>query len=124
MSEAKVDQVLAAARARLGRRATVADLDDVLARGGLVIDTRPVAQREADGELPGAIVVDRNVLEWRLDPSSPHRIPQVTSADQPVVVVCNEGFASTLAALSLREVGLTDVTDLEGGYQAWRAANR
>ncbi|MEY2570417.1 MAG: hypothetical protein QOE63_767 [Acidimicrobiaceae bacterium] len=122
MSDANVDRLLADARARLGRRATPADLDDVVARGGLVIDTRPVAQRDTDGSLPVAIVVDRNVLEWRLDPTSPHRLPELTSADQPVVVVCNEGYASTLAALSLRDVGLHDVTDLEGGYQAWLAA--
>jgi rhodanese-related sulfurtransferase len=122
MSEPNVDRLLAAARARLGRRVTPAELEDVIARGGLVIDTRPIAQRTADGELPGAIVVDRTVLEWRLDPTSPHRIPELTSADQPVVVVCNEGYASTLAAVSLRDVGLTDVTDLEGGYQAWLAA--
>jgi rhodanese-related sulfurtransferase len=120
----EIDRVLAAARKRLGRRATPADLDGVRARGGLVIDTRSAAQREQDGLLPGAIVVERNVLEWRLDPTSPHRLPEVTGPDQPVVVVCNEGYSSTLAALSLRDLGLTDVTDLEGGYQAWRAAPR
>ena len=122
MSE--IDKSLAAARERLGRRATPADLDDVRERGGLVIDTRSMAQREHDGELPGAIVVERNVLEWRLDPTSPHRLPEVTDPHQPVVIVCNEGYASTLAALSLRDLGLTDVTDLEGGYQAWLAAQR
>jgi rhodanese-related sulfurtransferase len=120
----EIDKALSAARERLGRRATSADLDDVRARGGLVIDTRPSAQREADGELPEAIVVDRNVLEWRLDPTSPNRLPQVTGPDQPMVIVCNEGYASTLAAVSLRDLGLTDVTDLAGGFQAWRAELR
>ena len=122
MSE--IDRAMAVARERLGRRATPAELDDVRRRGGLVVDTRSAAQRDQDGELPGAVVVERNVLEWRLDPTSPYRLPEVTGPDQPVVVVCNEGYASTLAALSLRDLGLTDVTDLEGGYQAWLAAQR
>jgi rhodanese-related sulfurtransferase len=124
MATSEIAKTMAAAWERLGRRATPADLEDVRARGGLVIDTRPVGQREADGELPGAIIVDRNVLEWRLDPTSPNRLPQVTGPDQPMVIVCNEGYASTLAALSLRDLGLTDVTDLAGGYQAWRATPR
>lgn len=85
-------------------------------RGALVIDTRPVAQRTRDGELPGAIVVERNVLEWRLDPTCPHRLPQVTR-DSRVVVVCDEGFSSTLAAASLQSLGLVGATDLVDGYQ-------
>ena len=64
------------------------------------------------------MVVDRNVLEWRLDPTSPHRIPQVTGTDQEVVVVCNEGYASSLAALSLQHLGFHRATDLDGGVQA------
>ncbi len=69
--------------------------------------------------MPGAIVVERNELEWRLDPTSPNRLPEVTGRDQPIVVVCNEGFGSSLAIPVLRELGLTNVTDLEGGFQAW-----
>lgn len=92
------------------------DLLEEMQRGALVIDTRPVAQRTRDGELPGAIVVERNVLEWRLDPTCPHRLPQVT-VDSRVVVVCDEGFSSTLAAASLQSLGLAGATDLVDGYQ-------
>jgi rhodanese-related sulfurtransferase len=89
-----------------------------MARGALIVDIRPVEQRSRDGELPGSVVVDRNVLEWRLDPTSPHRIPEARRPDQEVVLVCNEGYASSLAAESLQKLGLTGATDLAGGYQA------
>ena len=115
---AAIDRMLEEARRRLGRRLAPSELDDFVARGGLVVDTRPAAQRERDGELPGAVLVERNVLEWRLDPSSPHRLAELRGPDHPVVVVCNEGYSSTLAAVTLRELGLEDVTDLAGGYQA------
>jgi rhodanese-related sulfurtransferase len=92
----------------------------VVAAGALVVDIRPIEQRERDGALPGALVIDRNVLEWRLDPASPHRSVDV-GAEQVVVVVCNEGYASSLAAATLRRLGLRGATDLDGGYQAWRA---
>jgi rhodanese-related sulfurtransferase len=98
-----------------------ANLAAEVAGGALVVDTRPVEQRERDGDLPGAIVIDRNVLEWRLDPSSPHRIPEATGTDVRVIVVCNEGYASSLAAATLRRLGLARATDLDGGFQAWRA---
>jgi rhodanese-related sulfurtransferase len=91
----------------------------VWAAGGLVVDIRPVDLRDRDGLLPGALVVDRNVLEWRLDHTSPHRLDEVTGPDQPIVLVCDEGFASSLAAAILRELGLRRATDLDGGYQAW-----
>jgi rhodanese-related sulfurtransferase len=97
-----------------------------MARGALVVDTRPIAQRQEDGELEGAIVVERNVLEWRLDPASPNRIPEATGYDVDIVVVCNEGYASSLAAASLQQLGLTHATDLDGGYkgyQGWKAAS-
>lgn len=93
------------------------DLAGVTAAGGVVVDTRPVEQRRVHGELPGALVVDRNVLEWRLDPTSPHRLPQVVPG-QRVVIVCNEGYSSTLAAATLRRLGV-DATDLEDGFQGW-----
>ena len=116
------DQLLAEARATLAPRAVPVDLAFVLAAGGLVVDIRPVHQRDRDGEIPGAVVIDRNVLEWRLDPTSPHRVDAAVSRDQVVVLVCNEGYASSLAARSLRDLGLHRATDLEGGFQAWRAA--
>lgn len=77
---------------------------------------------ERDGIIPGALIVERNELEWRLDPTGDHRAPEATHHALPVVVVCNEGYASSLAALSLRELGLHRATDLEGGFQAWRTA--
>jgi len=84
-----------------------------------VVDIRPESQRRRDGDLPGALVVERNVLEWRLDPSSPHRLSEVGGRDQVIVVVCDEGYASSLAAASLQDLGLVNATDLVGGYQAW-----
>jgi rhodanese-related sulfurtransferase len=96
-----------------------AELEAVWRAGGLVVDIRPVELRERDGELPGALVVGRNVLEWRLDPTSAWRLPEVTGPDQPVVLVCDEGYASSLAAATLRELGLHRATDLVGGFQAW-----
>lgn len=113
-----VDRLLAESRRDLDR-VPPHRLAEEMARGALVVDTRPVAQRDRDGELPGAVVVDRNVLEWRLDPTSPHRLPGL-APDRRVVVVCNEGYSSSLAAHTLRLLGLTNATDLEGGFQAWR----
>lgn len=98
------------------RRVRPEELPDEVRRGALVVDTRPASQRSRDGDLPGAIVVERNVLEWRLDPTCPHRLPQVT-AESRVVVVCDEGFSSTLAAASLQSLGLAGATDLVDGYQ-------
>src|ERR1700712_2007180 len=114
---AAVDRILSQARAGLDRVA-VADLAAEVAAGALVVDTRPVEQRSRDGELSGALVVDRNVLEWRLDPTSPHRLPEA-DARRRVILVCNEGYASSLAAATLRRLGLDDATDLDGGFQAW-----
>ena len=113
-----IDELLAAARAELGWRPRPEELATVAEAGGLIVDIRPVEQRQRDGELPGALVIDRNVLEWRLDPTSAHRVIDV-APDQPVVLVCNEGYASTLAAVTLRRLGLRAATDLDGGYQAW-----
>ena len=114
-----VDGLLARARAVIAPRPGPADLAAVGEAGGLVVDIRPVDLRTRDGALPGALVVDRNVLEWRLDPRSEWRLLEVTGPDQPVVLVCDEGYASSLAAATLREVGLRRATDLDGGYQAW-----
>lgn len=117
MSTVTIDELLAAARRRLDR-VEPADLAAELAAGALVVDIRPVEQRSRDGELPGAVVIDRNVLEWRLDPTSDHRIPEVTGHDQRIVVVCNEGYQSSLVAATLQDLGLHRATDLIGGFQA------
>ncbi|WPO75820.1 MULTISPECIES: rhodanese-like domain-containing protein [unclassified Streptomyces] len=95
---------------------------DVARAGGLLVDIRYAALRERDGLIPGALVVERNELEWRLDPQGSHRAPQATDHDLRVVVFCNEGYASSLAAASLRQLGLRHATDLIGGFQAWKAA--
>jgi rhodanese-related sulfurtransferase len=116
-----IDEQLAAARAEIEPRVGPEALRAIREAGGLVIDIRPLAQRTRDGELEGAIVVERNVLEWRLDPTSPHRLDEVTGPEQVVVIACDEGYASSLAAASLRQLGLRRATDLVGGHQAWLA---
>ena len=115
-----IDHLLAEARRRL-QRLSPTEAVAVLDAGGLLVDIRPVEQRRRDGEVPGAIVIDRNVLEWRLDPASPHRIDAVRDHDQPVVLLCNEGYASSLAAATLQDLGLRRATDVDGGFVRWRA---
>ncbi|WP_431037249.1 rhodanese-like domain-containing protein [Streptomyces sp. P6-2-1] len=95
---------------------------DAAAEGALLVDIRYAALRERDGVIPGALVVERNELEWRLDPSGSHRVREASGHDLRVVVICDEGYASSLAAESLRRLGLHRATDLDGGFQAWRAA--
>ena len=95
---------------------------DAAAEGALLVDIRYAALRERDGLIPGALVVERNELEWRLDPQGSHRAPEAVSHDLRVVVICNEGYASSLAAVSLRRLGLHRATDLVGGFQAWKSA--
>src|SRR5690242_3485314 len=92
------------------------------AGGALLVDTRTEAQRRRDGSIPGAMVIDRTVLEWRLDPTSPERIAQADSHKARVILMCDEGFSSSLAAASLRSIGLANVSDVIGGFQAWKAA--
>jgi rhodanese-related sulfurtransferase len=92
------------------------------AAGALLVDIRYAALRERDGLIPGALVVERNELEWRLDPRGSHRSPEATSHDLTVIVICNEGYASSLAAASLHQLGLHRATDLTGGFQAWKSA--
>jgi rhodanese-related sulfurtransferase len=117
----RIDAVMAEAIAGLPPRVRPHELAGLLAAGALVVDTRTSEQRARDGTLPGALVIDRTVLEWRLDPTSAHRIPEADDPDRPVVVVCHEGYSSVLAARSLQELGLVNATDLEGGYTAWLA---
>ncbi|MFD0690003.1 rhodanese-like domain-containing protein [Actinomadura fibrosa] len=116
-----IDEILAAARARLER------LDPVRAHaewldGAVLVDIRPAAQRAFEGEVPGALIVERNVLEWRFDPASDARLPQATGHDVRVIVLCSEGYTSSLAAASLHDLGLTRATDVVGGFRAWEAA--
>jgi rhodanese-related sulfurtransferase len=118
-----IDELLVRARTGL-ERVQPEQLGEEIASGALVIDIRPADQRQRDGELPGATVIDRNVLEWRLDPTSPHRLPIATGDDVRLILVCNEGYSSSLAAATLQELGLRRATDLIGGFQAWRASTR
>jgi rhodanese-related sulfurtransferase len=112
---------LAATQARISRvdAPTAAAMQRA---GALLVDTRCEALRAADGEIPEAIVIERNVLEWRLEPTSAHRHPAVVGHEGPIVVFCQEGYASSLAVASLSDLGLHDVHDLAGGFEAWRAA--
>ena len=116
-----IDEVLAETRRRL-HRLQPAEAAARMTDGALLVDTRPVAQREADGEVPGALVVERNVLEWRLDPASDARLPEATGYDVEVIVLCSEGYTSSLAADALRSLGLHRSTDVVGGFSAWVAA--
>lgn len=118
-----LNQLLLESRIGL-ERIHASDLEREMAAGALVVDTRPVDQRDRDGDLPGAIVIDRNVLEWRLGPSSPHRLPIGNDPARRIVVVCNEGYSSSLAAHTLQRLGLARATDLIGGFQAWAALRR
>jgi rhodanese-related sulfurtransferase len=115
-----VTDLLDRARRRI-HRVGPHELKGIVAEGGLVVDIRPDAQRKLEGSLPGALIVERNVLEWRFDPTGAHRLPKVLGGDQAVVIVCSEGYASSLAAASLVDLGYTRAADLIGGYMAWRA---
>ena len=116
-----VEEVLAAARAGM-RRLEPHEAWEAVRGGALLVDTRTPEQRREQGELPGALVIDRTVLEWRLDPASDARIPEATGPDVLVVVACRQGYSSSLAAASRRAVGLHRATDLAGGVEAWLAA--
>ena len=119
MSAQSADDLLALARHRI-RRFEPDELDGIQADGGLVVDIRPAAQRASEGELGFGLIVERNVLEWRFDLRGGRALPEVTGYDQPVVVVCSEGYASSLAAASLVDLGFALAGDLDGGFQAWR----
>jgi rhodanese-related sulfurtransferase len=122
MERSAIDELLERARADLDRVAPE-DLAAELAGGALVVDIRPFEQRARDGELAGAMVIDRNVLEWRLTPSSSWRLDGV-HPDRRVILVCSQGFSSSLAAATLRGLGLRFATDLEGGFHALRELER
>lgn len=117
----RIDVALERARCRLPRRLEAAEVPDALARGAVLVDIRPAAQRAAEGELPGALIIERNVLEWRCDPTSDARLPQATGDDVEWVVVCSRGYTSSLAAVALLDLGLYRATDVIGGYHALAA---
>jgi len=116
-----IDDLLADARARIAR-VTPHEAAQRLAAGALLVDIRPAAQRAREGSVPGSLVVERNVLEWRFDPASDARLPEATGYDVDVIVLCSEGYTSSLAADALRSLGLHRATDVVGGYLAWERA--
>ena len=116
-----IDELLARVRSRI-ERVEPAVAWGRLTAGALLVDTRPAEQRDRDGEVPGAVVIDRNVLEWRLDPAGPDRLPEVTGYDLEILVLCNEGYSSSLVADTLRTLGLARTVDVIGGFVAWTAA--
>jgi rhodanese-related sulfurtransferase len=120
-SMATIDQVLENARRRL-RRVTPQEAAAEQADGALLVDTRTVEQRASQGDIPGALVIDRTVFEWRLDPTSPSRIPEAKDHEVRVIVICAQGYSSSLAAASLQDLGLVNATDVIGGFEAWKAA--
>jgi rhodanese-related sulfurtransferase len=116
-----VDRLLAEARSGL-LRLKPHDAAEAVRTGGILVDTRPEYQRRADGDIPGAVVVERNHLEWRLDPRSDSRVPEAAHHRVHWIVICDEGYSSSFAAASLRAIGLVNATDVVGGFQEWRAA--
>jgi rhodanese-related sulfurtransferase len=116
-----IDELLDRARARL-RRLAPADAYAAMARGAVLVDVRSESQREQDGVVPGSVFVPRNVLEWRADPRSGYADPVIVARRGALIVLCAEGYQSSLAAATLHELGLTDATDVVGGFAAWRAA--
>ncbi len=117
----RIDAVLDAARSRL-TRITAEDVPAAVDRGALLVDIRPAAQRAQEGEVDGALVIERNVLEWRCDPTNEARLPQAVDDDVEWIVLCSEGYTSSLAAAALIDLGLHRATDVVGGYHALRAA--
>ncbi|WP_127356022.1 rhodanese-like domain-containing protein [Actinacidiphila soli] len=122
MTTSGIDRLLARARTRLERVGPHQAAKELAAGEALLVDIRPAAQRAAEGEFAEAFVIERNVLEWRLDPLSDARIPEATGHDVRWIVACQEGYTSSLAAASLLDIGLPRATDLEGGFQAWQRA--
>jgi len=117
-----IEQVLSAARARLRRQSPHETYEAVTKIGAILVDIRPEGQRGTEGSIAGALVVERNVLEWRFDPASSARLPVATDHDIQVIVFCSEGYTSSLAAAALQDLGLWWATDMVGGFHAWRAA--
>ena len=123
MKRTTINELLEAARARIDRVGPLEALEAVRREGAVLVDIRSEFQRERDGTIPGAVFHPRNVVEWRMDPASEHSDPELSrDLDRRVILVCHEGYQSSLAAATLRDLGFTRATDLEGGFAAWRAA--
>jgi len=116
-----IEEILSEARGRL-TRVSPSEAQSRHSRGALLVDIRYEALRRRDGVIPGALIVERNELEWRLDPHCPYRLPEAEHHDVEVLVLCNEGYASSLAAAGLHDLGLRRATDVIGGFQAWAEA--
>lgn len=116
-----VEELLHAARARLDR-VTPPGAREATARGGLIVDIRSEVQRATQGVVDGAVFIPRNVLEWRADPSSPHHDARLVAVGGPLILMCAQGYQSSLAAATLQDMGIANATDMEGGFEAWRAA--
>jgi rhodanese-related sulfurtransferase len=101
---------------------TPAEAHDAQVGGAVILDTRTYEQRHEHGVIPGAIVMSRNIIEWRVDPTSGWEDPEVVARSGPVIVMCQEGYASSLAAATLIDIGVADATDMIGGFEAWKAA--
>lgn len=117
----RIERILEHARDRLVRL-TADEVPAALRRGAVLVDIRPEAQRSREGDVPGALVIERNVLEWRCDPTSEARLPQAIGDDVEWVILCSEGYTSSLAAAALQDLGLRRATDVVGGYHALVAA--
>ena len=121
MGARSIDEILAEARTRL-RRVGPGEAHAAMSHGAVLVDIRTQAQRAEQGVVPGSLHVERNVLEWRFDPQSAARLPQATGYDVQVILFCVDGYASSLAAVGLQELGLARATDLDGGFHAWEKA--
>lgn len=121
VTTSRIDLLLSAARARLDRVTPEQAAEEIRSAGAVLVDIRPAAQRAREGEVEGALVVERNVLEWRFDPTNDAAL-SIADDDLRVLVLCQEGYTSSLAAAALLDVGVHRATDVEGGFAAWRAA--
>ena len=116
-----IDEMLARARKRIARLSP-REVESARESGAVIVDTRDSVDRAAEGVIPGSVLVTRNTLEWRADPSSELPDPRLADLDRQLIVVCNDGYSSSLAAASLQDLGFSRATDLAGGYRAWKRA--
>ena len=116
-----IDEVLTAARARL-RRLTPAEASSAMQDGAVLVDTRDGDVRAHEGTIPGAVHAPLSVLEWRVDPASGYQDPAFAGKEDRLIIICREGYSSSLAAVRLHELGFVNTTDVIGGFAAWVAA--